>query len=330
MSLFELPYWIISSIRNWLYDRNLLVQYQSKLPIICVGNLSAGGNGKTPLVLQIAQLLKVQGRNPVILSRGYGGSCRGPRNITGHDPASLVGDEPLLLLHRSGCPVVISRKRAEGAKLIEQKLLGDIIILDDGFQHRALNRDLDIICAYVGTDDSFHSFKSGALLPVGRFRETKKSGLKRTNAIIFNSRSLDALSEKTIHELKEQLPPNLKVFSSHLLIDQICSREGIFLEKGLPQLVDAFCGLAQPEAFFKSIESFGVKIKNKYCYKDHSGYSESEIAKIIKNSEGRAVLCSEKDAVKLDFDVAKSVFVVKTSLIVEPKKEFLELISQAC
>src|SRR5262249_9157237 len=118
-------YGAVTNFRNYLYDQEILPTYKSTLPVVSIGNVTAGGTGKTPLTLCIAERLKERGHSPVVLSRGYGGSRCGPWLVDlQKDTAATVGDEPLLLTRRLGVPVVISRERAAGARLIEERKLG--------------------------------------------------------------------------------------------------------------------------------------------------------------------------------------------------------------
>ena len=186
-------------LRNRLYDSKVFKTYRSALPVISIGNLTVGGNGKTPLCHFLAEQLRERGMQPVILSRGYGGSLRGPHRVTDSDTPDLVGDEPLLLSFLCRVPVYVSRSRVAGVQLIEQQKTGNIVILDDGFQHRALHRDLDVISSFVGTPQAIENLVEGQLLPLGRFREDRDEGLARATLLV--------LAERRSLGASEQLPP---------------------------------------------------------------------------------------------------------------------------
>ena len=180
----------LTNARNGLYDRGVLRGYRSKLPIVSIGNVTVGGNGKTPLCQFLASDLIQRGMRPVILSRGYGGTVRGPYRVKTTDSSHLVGDEPLLLASASDVPVYVSKSRVVGVQRIEEEGTGNVVILDDGFQHRALARDFDIVSIFVGSDEGIHSFLRGTLLPVGRFRaRTEKKALRRAQAIVLSERT---------------------------------------------------------------------------------------------------------------------------------------------
>ena len=187
LSLLSAIYNLLTKVRNLLYDKGILSSYKSNLKVISVGNISVGGTGKTPLVIYLSKILKDKGYKPVVLSRGYKGSIKGPHLITDTNTYHEVGDEPLLIKNLASVPVVIAKKRVKGAKIIEELKLGDIIILDDGFQHRALKRDLDIVCIDASSEESVSKFFTDKLMPAGRLRESRASGLKRANAVVFFS-----------------------------------------------------------------------------------------------------------------------------------------------
>lgn len=158
-------FWLVTEIRNWLFDKGLLKVTKVTLPVISVGNIHVGGTGKTPTVIFLASELKKQGLNPVVLSRGYKGRLKGPHLISDSDTYIDVGDEPILIRRKTKLPIVVSKNRVKGAKYIEKMKIGDVIILDDGFQHRWLFRDIDILILPSETGD---------LLPLGMLREDIK------------------------------------------------------------------------------------------------------------------------------------------------------------
>lgn len=162
---FSLLYGVASSVKNHLYDTGVLSQYTTSIPVICVGNITVGGSGKSPVVQMIVSKLLSQGKRPVILSRGYGGSERGPIEVKEEHLASAVGDEPLMHKKhfRQTVSVVVARKRAHGAQFIEEKSLGDIIVLDDGYQHRALNRAVNILLIDRSSKEKEHLWRKKTL-----------------------------------------------------------------------------------------------------------------------------------------------------------------------
>jgi tetraacyldisaccharide 4'-kinase len=288
-----LVYGILTRIRNICFDKGLFKSYKSALPVISVGNITVGGTGKTPLVSCLVKDLIAQGQRPVVLSRGYGGSVIGPHLISENDSYQKVGDEPLMLYNQLKVPVVIAKKRVLGAKFIENNKLGNIIILDDGFQHRWLFRDLDIVCINVAQQKNIQDFINGRLLPWGIFRESKESALNRADIFVLSYRS-------KIGEAPNQIDLNLGsekqiIYSS---IDKLSieNLEGKILT---PQAIYALCAIANPEGFFKSLESSGFKLEQQKALQDHSTQLDEYCHKILEATK-LPVVITEKDRIKLD------------------------------
>lgn len=293
-------YGVVTRARNHLYDRGILRSYVSSLRVVSVGNLTVGGNGKTPLCLFIVEALKQRGLNPVILSRGYGGTLKGPHIVRPTDSPKCVGDEPLLMALTGGVPVVISRSRAEGARLIEREELGDVIILDDGFQHRKLARQMDVLSAFVGTEESVESFGAGELLPLGRFREDRDAGLRRASMFVASFRraisaggEVPAVDERIL----AQVPAGVQVFrSAYEWIGVRSLNDGSSIS---PRPVIAFAGIANPQGFFASLEETGFEVVKRFEFADHHAFSEDEVARLVDENPGALFVCTEKDGVKI-------------------------------
>ena len=175
------------ALRNTLFDHRVLASALLQRPVVSVGNLSAGGTGKTPFVIALGELLKERGRRFDILSRGYGRKTRGVRVVDPKGSASEFGDEPLLLARRLGVPVVVGESRYDAGRTAEQRFDSELHILDDGFQHRSLARDFDIVLIAPGD-------LQDRLLPSGRLREPFSS-LNRADAIVMPQ---DVASEKSV------------------------------------------------------------------------------------------------------------------------------------
>lgn len=316
-------YGLIVRARNWLYDRGIIPAYRSRIPVISVGNLSVGGNGKTPLVLYLAEELQARGFRPVLLSRGYGGKLRGPYRVKTDDDPRLIGDEPLLLAQRSGCPVVVARRRVRGAKFIEDNKLGTVIILDDGFQHRRLARCVDIVTTNVGTDEAVEDFLRGDLLPKGRFREQRALALARADVLIFNERSLQKGFRSLDERLFKVVPHTVKLYRSFLVVKQIRRFSAEKGGEGLPPgEIVAFCGLANPEGFFQTLEQLGFSVKATFPFGDHHHFTRNDIEKIRKDFPGVPLVCTAKDAVKLDPSWDSELFVTEADSLVQPRDAF--------
>jgi tetraacyldisaccharide 4'-kinase len=174
-------FWLLSALRRKLFL--LGIKSSEKLPvtIIVVGNISVGGNGKTPLVIELAQWLRQQGYHPGVLSRGYGGKSKHyPLSVNTSSDAAVVGDEPVLMRQHLACPMVVDPQRSRGAKMLHQQFKCDVIICDDGLQHYALQRDIEIVVM-----DGKRRCGNGFLLPVGPLREGQWR-LKSVDFVIVN------------------------------------------------------------------------------------------------------------------------------------------------
>jgi len=328
-SLFLSPlsvlYGAASSLRNKLYDKGLLGTHRSSLPVISVGNLTAGGSGKTPLCIFLAEALLERGHKPVILSRGYGGKLKGPHVVSPDDGFENVGDEPLLMARRKKFPVVICRKRVLGARYIEAQKLGSVIILDDGFQHRALSRDLDIVTINIGHRRAVQDFVAGRLLPAGGFRENRERALKRARAIVLASRNLDVPLE-IAEEIKRFVSGNVPVFKSFLQVQAVCSLSGSQVLEPKPAV--AFCGIANPEGFMGTLEALGYTCIAKYVFPDHYCYTRQDIERMQKAHPAVPLVCTEKDGIRLAGIASHRIFQLLVKTRVEPEEEFLALISR--
>lgn len=287
---------LIVRIRNYLFDKKVFKSYRSKLFVISIGNLSLGGNGKTPATMLIADILRSQGRSPIILSRGYKGKEFGPTIVIKEDSAKMVGDEPLLMAEK-GYTVVVAKDRVAGAKFIEQRGLGDSIILDDGFQHRWLSRQLDFICVDCASEDAIEEFLQGETLPLGRFRESLSSSLERIDAFIL---STGVFTKELSQSQTKKVSHNKPCFIMQLQpegIFHVLTGQKLNLSKSTQEIV-AFCGLAKPQNFFQTLKSLNLVLKKEHVFSDHHSFSETEIDS-ISNTYKLPLVCSEKDRIKL-------------------------------
>jgi tetraacyldisaccharide 4'-kinase len=292
----------IAALRNYFYDSGIKTVFRSDLPVISVGNLTAGGNGKTPLVIAISQILLSENYTPAILMRGYGGIEKGPYRVAVDDSPSRVGDEALLLARTLGVVVVVSRSRREGLKWLQRHGGVDVVILDDGFQHRAVARDLDIVSHYLGSDDAKSEFLAGKILPEGMFREDRDRGLQRSGAIVFSSRSLQRIvPDKAI---EEKVPSNQQIFYSYLKVSGIAvwkngKRVVIAPEEFKNDEIIGICGLGNPQAFRETLSSISGSIGGFYAYPDHYQFTRSDVEQLVHRYPSQTILSTSKDMVKL-------------------------------
>jgi tetraacyldisaccharide 4'-kinase len=247
-------------------------------PVISVGNLTLGGTGKTPLVIALAEGLRDRGFRPAILSRGYGRTTSGVL-VVGFDWEES-GDEPLLMKQRLGnVSVVVGANRYAAGRLAEQKQLGDIFILDDGFQHRRLHRDVDIV-----TVDPVEWAAGEALLPTGCWREPKTAITRAHGACV--------------QEIAGTAAPAFPIpsFTVRTEIEGIYKEDApVPPEKFKNRAVVAFAGIAKPERFFAAVESLGIRPLESVRFRDHYHYSARDIEKL----GGEMLITTEKDAVRL-------------------------------
>ena len=316
-------YGAATALRNTLYDRGVLPSHRLEQPVVSVGNLSAGGSGKTPFVIALGELLKARGIRFDVLSRGYGRKTRGLLLVEKDGSAADFGDEPLLIARRLDVPVIVGESRYEGGRVAERKFQPQLHILDDGFQHRSLARDFDIVLL---TEHDFTDW----LLPSGRLREPLAS-LQRADAIGLARDFSGAAFENTSKQGKH-VPQGLKSEHSQAPIgtaeavpypkpDSETSsgkksaidhfvRQGklvwrIERELVLPNLPSApivFCGIARPQQFFAQVRATGVTPAAEVEFRDHHAYDGSDIECLLamrgKLSAG-GFLTTEKDAVNL-------------------------------
>jgi tetraacyldisaccharide 4'-kinase len=263
-----------SALRNALFDRGVLQSRRLDQSVISIGSLSAGGAGKTPFVIALGELLKARGIRFDVLSRGYRRTTRGVLVVEPNGSAADFGDEPLLIARRLGVPVVVGERRYEAGRVAEQKFQPHLHVLDDGFQHRALARDFDIVLL---TADDFRD----QLLPSGRLREPFSS-LERADAIV--------------------LPSGLAAEHPALPQKPIWRVEREFLLPTSPTSPIAFCGIARPEQFFAQVRAAGITPAAQLSFGDHHAYDRSDVQRLLaacNRLKAGGFLTTEKDAVNL-------------------------------
>jgi tetraacyldisaccharide 4'-kinase len=261
--------------RNARYDDGRTPVQRLRLPVISVGNLSVGGSGKTPFVQTLGRWLGAQGIAYDVLSRGYGRSSRGVLRVDPAGPASLYGDEPLLLARTLEAPVFVGEERylagLEAEAAPENK--ARVHILDDGFQHRRLHRDFDIVLLA-------HGDLRGSLLPFGRLREPLSS-LGRASAVVAPEDLAALLAEPNVWHIRRRL----------VLHEPVATRPL------------AFCGLAQPRQFWQSLNDIGIYPAGTYAFGDHHRYNSKDAAllkRLARQHDANGFVTTEKDRVKLD------------------------------
>jgi len=324
----SLVYGCIIYLRNLFYDLGWFTTEDFKLPIISVGNITTGGSGKTPLVMYLANLLIKNGKNPGIVSRGYGRKSKGL--VVVHDGKEMrakvesAGDEPFLMASiLKSVPVIVCEDRREAIRHLLNSSKVNIIIMDDGFQHRKVKRDLDIIT--ISANDSKNDYR---LLPWGKLREPFKN-INRSNAIVFTK--TDNFTPPNIHSEVQFVLKGSQFFST--MIPVLMKYDSSGYHKSLTPIkpLFAFCGIGEPDSFFKSIKQLDLKLGGKRIFSDHQEYTESVITELsaqIKSSNCTAIITTEKDLVKLpeSFLDEFETFVIKIEVEFETEKAVLDMI----
>jgi len=294
---------LLVRLRHSLYRRSILRSKRFKVPVVVVGNVIAGGAGKTPLVIALVKHLQAQRVQVGVVSRGYGRSGSDCTEVTPTAPLAETGDEPALIHRLTGAPVFVGRQRTQalGALLAAHPATA-VVVCDDGLQHYALQRDIEI----AAFDD--RGVGNGWLLPAGPLREPwperKQQGL-----------------DLVLHT--GQRPAFEGFRSSRQLADDAWSAGGgqVALDGLLGRPVTALAGIANPEAFFGMLRDRGLMLEASIALPDHHVFSEADLAGL----QGRTVLCTEKDAVKLfALPAAAGLNVLAVPLVFSPESAFFD------
>lgn len=267
-------YAAVSETRNRFYDHRLLRSRRLRGPVVSVGNLSVGGSGKTPFVLLLGEQLQQRRLAFDILSRGYRRETRGVALVDPAGTATVFGDEPLLLARKLQAPVILGESRYEAGMFAERKFGPQMHLLDDGFQHRSLARDFDIVV--LPAEDL-----KGTLLPFGRLREPV-SALRRADAVVL---AVDSAGP-------EFLRPETLIWRV---------RRGIQLDAVSGPHI-AFCGIARPMGFFAQLRLIGVEVAAHKAFRDHHRFTSADLQQLRelqRRHNARGFITTEKDAVNL-------------------------------
>lgn len=252
--------------------------YRSKLPVICIGNFTVGGAGKTPLALAVAEMLRELGHSPAFLTRGFGGRLAGPHLVDPErDDFADVGDEALLLARAA--PTFVAHKRPDGARAIE-KTGASVIIMDDGFQNPSLVKDVSLIAV-----DASAGMGNGLVFPAGPLRTSLSFQNKRADAVILIG---EAGSARSLPEL------GLSIFHANLTPADECG----WLQT---QPVLAFCGIGRPRKFFDTLKEAGATLAGKRPFPDHHAFTDDDARSLLEQagSLGAQLVTTEKDRVRL-------------------------------
>ncbi|WP_109078789.1 tetraacyldisaccharide 4'-kinase [Aggregatibacter kilianii] len=305
---FSLLFWLITAVRRALFRLNLLKSYRAPVPVVVVGNLSVGGNGKTPAVIWLVEALRKCGLNVGVISRGYGSQAKTyPLLVTPTCNPVEAGDEPVLIANRTQVPVCISPNRRHAVECLLQHAPCDVIISDDGLQHYKLQRDIEIVIM-----DAQRGLGNGFLLPAGPLRELS-SRLQSVDFIITNG------AENEYSDAVMRLTPQYAV--------NLVTKEQRPLN-AFSQAV-AIAGIGNPPRFFAMLEQHGIKLTETLAFQDHQAFSAELFEKFDKT---QPLFMTEKDAVKcLAFAQENWWYVPVTTEILGIKaQQLIQKIVQKC
>ena len=272
-------YGTVVSARNALYEGGILRARKLKGRVISVGNLSTGGSGKTPFVIHLGELLKARGLRFDVLSRGYGRTTRGILLVDPAGSAQEFGDEPLLIARRLQVPVIVGEDRYRAGCFAESSFGPQIHLLDDGFQHRALARDFDIVLATPQDAED-------QLLPAGRLREPTAS-LRRADAIVFTAAAPTGLFSEF----------GKPIWRAHRTI----------APQNIPRQPVLFCGIARPQTFSLQLRLSGIQPQAEAFFRDHHSYTNKDIQDLLRlkqRSSAGGFVTTEKDAINLGANIS--------------------------
>lgn len=325
--LLSLVYRAGVGLRNFLYDTGVLRAHRMPCTVISVGNIMVGGTGKTPMVIMLADMLKGRGFRPAILSRGYGGERReagracvvsdGREVLMGPEEA---GDEPVLIAQRApDVPVIVARDRSRAGLLAVERFDADVLILDDGFQHRRLARDIDIVLL-----DERRPFGNGFMLPRGGLREPR-TALRRADAVIMTSTgAADDL-------LPAGLPPVPVFRGRRRPVDLVRGREKdpCPLAWLAGKRVCAFSGIARPDSFRRILEPLCGEVASFLPFPDHHVYTAEDVAcirKACRDGDAQILVTTEKDGTRLTRfpDLFQDVCLLRIAMEIAPSRPEFE------
>jgi tetraacyldisaccharide 4'-kinase len=297
---FSLLFMLLSAIRRFLYRTQIFKAVKLPVPVIVVGNISVGGNGKTPMVLWLIEQCQQLGLTPGVVSRGYGGKAKHyPLLLNQYTKASESGDEPLMIYQRSKVSVAVGSDRIAAAKqLIEQGC--DVIIADDGLQHYRLARDIEFIIV-----DSKRLFGNGLIMPMGPLRENVWR-LATADFVVLNGKpSFYSTENKSVQALPKNVPEVLSETLSSAMVMNLATQSIINCATGESQQltvfqtkysqINALAGIGSPQRFFDTLTACAFEIKQSVAFVDHHQYKAEDFHVFDTNVP---LLMTEKDAVK--------------------------------
>jgi tetraacyldisaccharide 4'-kinase len=325
--MLSFPYAMTAALHRQAYDRGLLARRRLAGPVISVGNLSAGGRGKTPAAARVARWLRDDGLAVAILSRGYGGSFRGPALFVSEGngrvgaTAAVAGDEPVMLARLLPDVVVaVGRRRDVVGRAVEARLGEHVHVLDDGFQHHRLHRDLDVVCVALAD-------LADGTLPFGRLREPVRA-LGRAHVILLTG--LEGAAETTVAQAERALGSD-RTWRMGRTVAGVFDRAGA--ARPFPRRPFLLAGIAHPERFRADAAAQGGAIAGESFFRDHHPFAEGELreaARRARTAGADALLTTAKDEVRLpEIDLGLPVAVLRIEARIEGEDRLRERLRAA-
>ena len=295
--------------------RAVTTPWRAPVPVICVGNLVAGGAGKTPVVLSLLALLKARGLKPAALTRGYGGNATGPLQV---DPArhtaAKVGDEALLLA--AAATTWVARDRVDGAReAIDEG--AEVLVMDDGFQNPSLQKNLSLLVI-----DTAYGLGNGRVMPAGPLRETADSGFARADAVVLIGESDIGETGKNLLVHRDRDRPLLKA--------RLVPRDAALAASLKGRRVVAFAGIGRPQKFFDSLKALGAEIVGWETFADHRPYDDATLARLraAARATDAQLITTAKDAARIGAAAPPDLAVLDVELVWEDKESLLRLLER--
>lgn len=276
---------------------------KTEVPVICIGNITAGGTGKTPVAISVAKMLTTAMHHPIFVTRGYGGRLQNVLVNNKKHTAQDVGDEPLLLAEQA--PVVVNADRYAGAQMAVREG-ADVVIMDDGFQNPTLYKDLSFLVF-----DGHYGIGNGRIIPAGPLRETFENGIKRADALIILGKDKHGLAERT----------KLPVFFGHT--------EPTQTTVGNADVV-AFAGIGHPQKFYHTLQQQGFNVVETIDFPDHHFYKKEEIEQILQRAKelNAEVYTTGKDFVKIPTLYHNNINVLEVAVVWDKPDKLLQFIQE--
>ena len=327
-------YGLVVDRRSAWYDRGVFRRHRVSVPVISVGNVTAGGTGKTPLVEWIARTLAAEGLRPCIVTRGYRRKAKGRIVASNGTEISATleeaGDEAFMLAEslKGKAAVVCDVDRVAGASWAIENLKSDVIILDDGFQHRRLARDLDIV-----TVDATKPWGNGNLLPAGTLREPL-AALSRADCFVI-TRADDTVQTAALRAELRKLNAEAPILASVVKLSQVRALangpDAPLDPKG--HAIAAFCAIGNPESFFALLKRAGFEMKYERAFRDHHRFRQSDLDRVedgARKAGAELLLTTAKDAGKLrELKLGMPCYVVEIAIDIAPSEDFRRLLTTA-